>query len=671
MNEDDQIQKSRMMAQKLSALYDEGLDFQEEQGTIYYELNTLSERYIDPVVIASGGMKMVSRVFDIKTGRHIAMAELRANAPKDLYEPFLREARLTALLEHPNIITVRDVGLLPDGRPFFTMDLKRGHSLSTYLKKRRSSRTQLLEIFVKLCDAISYAHSKTVLHLDLKPQNIQVGEFGEVFICDWGLSKIIDKRANEDEEFDEISFNPDLLNNMTLFGELKGTPGYMAPEQFKDHGIKSYQTDIYALGCLLYTLLTEEPPFRGSVQDIQEKTRKGQIVSPATAFPSKEIHSGLDAVVMKAMALKPSDRYESVTTLRDDVVNYLSGFSTVAEKASLLRELALFYKRNRAACLITLSALVSISVTIGVFINAQQVNIQETRAARDLAEIRRIEAEASFKQYRDELSRNMKLIRSLASNPEFQAVELSRVLIYSDPIRAVELAIERYQFLLSKGPNSNALSNIGYNYFMMQDFSRANEYFRQSASGNQDLYRLSRKYETLKTGELLTLEQLADLIRDLYPHRSGRQAMMEKLIACDSALRQEPADYSEVVCALLFGWNQHWTQGEFEYDSIDQSLKLSGDQLKVFARMLNYESSGQSPLRYLNIRSLDVRGTGLHDLNEIRTLRIEALDIRGTDIIDLKPISQFPLLKSLVLGSGQFTEFQLADLPRGLDLIVR
>lgn len=108
------------MARRLTSLYKEEVASEEVQGAIYADLRQSGDRYTDAEVLARGGMKKISRVFDTKTGRQVAMAELRANAPSELYEPFLREARLTALLEHPNIISVHDIGLSPDGLPFFT-----------------------------------------------------------------------------------------------------------------------------------------------------------------------------------------------------------------------------------------------------------------------------------------------------------------------------------------------------------------------------------------------------------------------------------------------------------------------------------------------------------------------------------------------------------------------
>lgn len=198
-------------------------------------LKTQTEQYANMEKIASGGMKVIYKAFDKKINRNVAYAALHKDCPLELYDPFIREARLTALLEHPNIINVYDIGLNDEDIPFFTMELKVGENLARIIRKESmEGKAQsyemrpLLEAFLKICDAIAYAHSKKVVHLDLKPDNIQMGGFGEVIVCDWGLGKII---GDKEIEYDHLLFNPDLLNNVTLTGTITGTPGYMAPEQ--------------------------------------------------------------------------------------------------------------------------------------------------------------------------------------------------------------------------------------------------------------------------------------------------------------------------------------------------------------------------------------------------------------------------------------------------------
>jgi serine/threonine-protein kinase len=665
------------IARKLFTMYEEGVSPEEAEGAIYSELRHFGDRYTDAEVLARGGMKKVSRVFDTKTGRQVAMAELRMNAPSEMYEPFLREARLTAMLEHPNIISVHDIGLSQDGLPFFTMDLKRGDSLAEILKNNKMPREQLLEIFVKLCDAISYAHSQKVLHLDLKPENIQVGRFGEVFICDWGLGKIADSDESEGTEFDVMLFNPDLLNNMTLSGEVKGTPGYMAPEQFEKNGVKTFQTDVYALGCLLYAILTRQPPLRGSPDEIRELTLSGTIVSPASAFPNKAIPRGLNAVTMKALALKPGSRYKSVKALRDDIANYLSGFSTMAENAGFMKEAILFYKRNRAVCLVGLAAVAIVIVTTALFISTLQANIIEIRNARELAdsrrqeaEVLRIAAETASELYRDALDRNQRLIGSVAENREQKLFKENLAFIYFDPVLAIELSLQQLNLLAREAPSAYYSGEIGFRHFIRQEFAVAENHLGKGGKNHSDLWELSRKYKNRKSGNLLNLEWFAELIADLKASKMYRSALMERMLVYDHAIREDKAGYERVVEAVLRGWNDWWTAGTFEYDPDAQSLTLRGVKLEKFA-IQSTVNSGESPLRFIKIRTLDARHTGLHDLNQIKTLPIQSLDIRATRVVDLTPLNFFPSLRTLIVSPNQFTKAQLAELPSTLSVSIQ
>jgi hypothetical protein len=140
---------------------------------------------------------------------------------------------------------------------------------------------------------------------------------------------------------------------------------------------------------------------------------------------------------------------------------------------------------------------------------------------------------------------------------------------------------------------------------------------------------------------------------------------MEKMLVYDAAVREDKAGYAQVVRAVLAGWNKRWTEGRFEYDPLKKNLLLRGNQLKEWA-IVSEETSGESPLRLLHIKSLDARETGLHDLNHIKSLPIETLDIRDTMVKDLTPILQFPMLETLIVSRNQFTSRQLSDLPKTL-----
>ena len=313
------------------------------------------ERYKFIRTIGFGGMKAVLLVEDRDTGRKIAMAlipDYRDRPHRDL-ERFVGEARINAMLEHPNIVPVHDIGIDASGAPYFTMKYLRGVMLEKVIKLLRSGDAgaterytlfRRLQIFLRVCNAIDFAHSRGVCHLDIKPSNINVGDYGEVVVLDWGLARMLDEngRAKLDDR------------------RPKGTPGYIAPEYLDpaSAGQVGIRSDIYSLGALLYALLTLEAPLAGmSVDEILRHTAAGDVPRPSLAAPDRDIPASLDAVCMKAMARRPEGRYTSVKELRDEINAYLAGFSTKAEHAGPVRQAALFTARNWMTLLLLLAAL--------------------------------------------------------------------------------------------------------------------------------------------------------------------------------------------------------------------------------------------------------------------------------------------------------------------------
>ncbi len=398
----ENVEKFESNLESLFDMVEETREFSLDDSPLIYELKKEEPRYISSEVIAVGGMKTISRVFDRKTGRYVAMAKLHKNTPPELFEPFLREARLTALLDHPNIISIYDIGLDRDSTPYFTMELKSGKGFDEFVKKRRDGEevlNQLLEIFLKVCDGVSYAHSQKVLHLDLKPENIQVGIYGEVIICDWGLGKLIGSPDYDSWEFDRMLLNPDLLNNMTRADEVRGTPGFMSPEQVKKKRVYK-QSDIYALGAILYSILTGYPPIEGELDDVLNRTRMGEIDPPKKRNKKCSVHPSLSAVTMKALAVNPRERYSSVLALRRDVHKFMTGYSTIAEKAGFIREFKLFYKRNRHLSLVIFYALLFIGFITTFFMNGLHENRLEAEFNQWQAVKEKERAERVFELYK-------------------------------------------------------------------------------------------------------------------------------------------------------------------------------------------------------------------------------------------------------------------------------
>jgi len=159
-----------------------------------------SEKYTFHRSIGRGGMKLITEVHDKDTSRHVAVAELLDPSKKSQYSRFIREAKITGNLEHPNIVPIHDIGISENGTPYFTMKLLKGETLASILKKLKNGEseyvekwtlTRLLMVFRKICNGIGFAHTKNVVHLDLSPENVQVGQFGEVLVLDWDSPKLL------------------------------------------------------------------------------------------------------------------------------------------------------------------------------------------------------------------------------------------------------------------------------------------------------------------------------------------------------------------------------------------------------------------------------------------------------------------------------------------------
>ena len=250
------------------------------------------ERYKFLRSVGFGGMKSVLLVFDRDTGREVAMAIMPdfRDRPKSDLERFVREARLTAQLEHPNIVPVHDLGIDSSGSPFFTMKYLHGQSLSSVLRKlakgdaeavHRFSQLRLLQIFIRICNAVEFAHSQGICHLDIKPENVNIGDFGEVLLLDWGLARVISPHSRlASPNTEDVDAN----------GHVKGTPGYMAPEQIrllKEHPV-GFRSDIYSLGGILYAMLSLSNPLsRLPMEEILRRTTSGEIPPPSDVAPDE------------------------------------------------------------------------------------------------------------------------------------------------------------------------------------------------------------------------------------------------------------------------------------------------------------------------------------------------------------------------------------------------
>ncbi len=291
--------------------------------------------------VAKGGMGSIHCVYDKDIGRQSVIKVILPNYKDnpDMVKRFMFEARITGLLEHPNIVSMHDIGFLPNFGIYFTMTYVQGESLYDIILNLQADKEgyhkkydlfELVGIFRKVCDAIAYAHSKNIIHRDIKPENIMVGRFGEVIMMDWGLAK------NLDEDFDET---PDLALAETLeiadatplstgCGSIKGTPVYLSPEQATanpDEIDKS--SDIFLLGATLYHIFTHRVPYAGSkLKEVILRAQIGDYPPPEEFMAdNNQLSVQLCNIMKKAMSPRKEDRYSSAEALIADLDNLLRG----------------------------------------------------------------------------------------------------------------------------------------------------------------------------------------------------------------------------------------------------------------------------------------------------------------------------------------------------------
>jgi len=360
--------------------------------------------------VSRGGMGIILSARDTGIGRDVAMKVILSGwqESREFYERFIREAQVQGRLEHPNICPVHELGADDEDRPYFTMKMVHGYSLADMIKQAREESgardskrlTEILNIFLKICDGMAYAHSQGIIHRDLKPDNIMVGDFGEVYVMDWGLAKILGAEEDDFQNGLVINSQPGPHDTMkTMTGSVIGTPSYMPPEQAKGLvELMDERSDIYSLGALLYELLALRAPFDGD--DAWEVLSRipSQIPPPPSANEAaKNISPELDFIIMKCLSKNKLDRYQSVQSLKEEIELFLSGRPVGAMEYSLWQVAAKWISRNRALAFSTLAVLLVIIAAAAV----AYVNMSEAWKNEQFA---RVKAEENARMARNALA---------------------------------------------------------------------------------------------------------------------------------------------------------------------------------------------------------------------------------------------------------------------------
>ncbi|MHC4600243.1 MAG: serine/threonine-protein kinase, partial [Planctomycetota bacterium] len=366
-------------------------------------------RYTPMCEIARGGMGAIVKIVDNDIRRPVAMKVMLGEEEEERVARFVEEAQVTGQLEHPNIVPVHELGIDREGKVYFTMKLVKGKSLEHILdeladpdlpdrasasakapadKSRKSDSpdqvnqfppkvdqadqytlSRLLQIFLKICDAMAFAHSKGVIHRDLKPDNVMVGQFGEALVMDWGLAKVKGEKDRARAELVDTIRSSEAVGR-TLSGEIMGTPSYMPPEQADGLVEKiDERSDVFALGGILYRILTFEPLYAGeTVANVMMKAVAAAVVPPRKRSPLNRIAPELESICLKATAKKMARRYPSVESLAEDIHAYLDSRPVSAHRYGPVARFLRFVQRHPAGSLAAAAALLVATISAGIIL---------------------------------------------------------------------------------------------------------------------------------------------------------------------------------------------------------------------------------------------------------------------------------------------------------------
>ncbi|MGE0430768.1 MAG: protein kinase [Planctomycetota bacterium] len=361
-------------------------------------------RYTGAGEIARGGMGVIRRMVDNDLGREVAMKVILDRPDEDAIVRFVREARIGGQLEHPGIPPVHELGIDPLGNVYFTMKLVRGESLAQRIQRLRDDLlagngdesfpfVQRLEVFKKVCDAMAFAHAHGVIHRDLKPDNIMVGRFGEVLVMDWGLARLPSGSSALESQ---LSITPTIHDHTpstvhTMQGEILGTPAYMAPEQARGQIDRlDRRSDVFALGTILYEMLTLRRAHEGrTVFELLGRVIEGKVVPPGErvrtdaelATTGLRVPPEMDAIVRKAMELRPRARYDSAAALKADIEQFESGGMVGAAQYSTMQRAARWVRKHRRS--LAAAAIVMVCAAIAVLAALRAADAAREAAVRD------------------------------------------------------------------------------------------------------------------------------------------------------------------------------------------------------------------------------------------------------------------------------------------------
>jgi serine/threonine protein kinase len=619
-----------------------------------------SERYVIEGEIARGGMGAVLRAVDCDIRREVAVKYLLDQADPRKKIRFIEEAQITGQLEHPNIPPVHELGVDREKRLFFSMKMVKGRSLAQLLDElRQNSKTRekewslgrLLNILVNACNGLAYAHSRDVIHRDLKPANIMVGDYGEVYVMDWGLAKLLKREGQavplasgvkapavrvptatpvlaspnvSPKRSSKVETSRAGEADLTQDGAILGTPAYMPPEQAAGKVNEIDQrSDIYSLGAILYEMLTLLPPVdkEGGYLAVLMRVMQGEIIPPERRSPQRaragKVPRELAAIAMKAMAREPNDRYPNVEALRQDIERFQEGRS-VSAKEDTFKELAWkLVKRNKMVSAFT--TVLTVVLVWGLVANW----LTQREADR---------ANADAQAKRQEL-----VDRTRAAVPALvvAARQVANTSNIKEAREQVELA------LLYEPKNADAHLLRGQILLGQKEWSAARgeleQYLQQR--NDPDVRKLLDLCSTGKVNDAATQSAVADVL--------GRQNVPGPAVPLLNEVDAERKKREPLLPV-------YQKQIEVNWKGLGKRLSLGQDAQFGLDFWRCRQVTTLEPLKGMPLNTLNLDGTSVQDLTPLQGMPLIKLDLHGCDRVrDVTPLKDMPLTTLDLSGCEQ------------------
>jgi eukaryotic-like serine/threonine-protein kinase len=547
---------------------------------------------------ARGGLGEVYVARDLELGREVALKRIRPDKERDdLRRKFVVEAQVTGGMEHPSIVPVYSLGADGGGHPFYAMRFLGDDNLSDVIRSYHADHPQpdpnalefrkLMGRFVDVCEAIAYAHSKGVVHRDLKPNNVMLGKYGETLLIDWGLAKPTGQREPDRDGASEATLVPPagIEQEPTIEGMQLGAPAYMSPEQASGK-IKELntRTDVYGLGAILYTLLTCQPPVPGRKgelpQSICARVARGEVAPPRSVNP--RIPPALEAICRKALELDPADRYASARTLIDDVEHWLADEPVSVHPESRSDRLARWMRGHRAWVQASAASLILIALlTTATALLIARAYAHE-RKAREAERRAKQSAEAHFA-----------VAREAANELYVTASKLLPTIPVTEDVRsnlAIETAREFDRFAELRPDDrvvlreaARAQRELGNVSRLFGRFERARDGFTRAVALLEGPV-LSTPVDALTLSDLvLTRADQGDLLR-AWGKTAEARATLQSALALSTKLRAMAPDRPEALRGEAYVLNV-WTTLLVELGDEKGALESAGRALEIARRL--------------------------------------------------------------------------------------